>query len=59
MDKRFFKQYVFMFLLLIFTACEPQAELTSSVNLVSTMPPQSMAVNTPLPTDLPLLTLII
>lgn len=54
MDKRFFKQCVFIFLLLTFTACKPPAEPTSSVNLVTTTPHQSTTVNTPLPTDIPL-----
>jgi heat shock protein HslJ len=54
MDKRFFKRYVFIFLLLILTACQPQAEPTSSVDLVTPMPTQSAVVNTRLPTDLPL-----
>jgi heat shock protein HslJ len=51
MDKRFFKQYVFIFLLFIFSACKPQAVPISSNNLVATMTPQFTVVNTPLPTD--------
>jgi heat shock protein HslJ len=54
MDKRFFRQYVFISLFLIFTACKSQAVPISSNNLIATMTPQSTAVNTPLPTDTPL-----
>jgi heat shock protein HslJ len=44
---------IFMFLLLILTACQLQAEPTSSVDRVTPMHPQATLVNTPLPTDVP------